>query len=93
MPRSPPWKVSVIHATNAANTGEVLSSGLVRAAPMCCWLMLSRVQPQKKCTAPAAPNQAIVAAGALPSLPRSAALTLATTSTASATTSWRKVDT
>ena len=55
--------------------------------------MLSRVQPQKKWTAPAAPNQAIVAAVALDRRPGSAAVTLATTSTTSATTSCRKVET
>src|SRR2546423_1971541 len=74
------------------NSGAVVSSGEVRAAPTRCWLMFRKVQPPRKCTIPAIAKAIIPQAVASPSADTSPLARVTHTSTDAAIASWMNVD-
>jgi hypothetical protein len=84
---------SVTAASAMPNSGVSVISGAVRDAPMVIWLTLRNSQPSTKWTTPATANSAIALPLASLSWLRSSDSRLASTRTAVATDSWRKVET
>ena len=80
-------------ATASANTGDIVSSGDVRAAPILRWLMFRNVQPSRKCTIPAVANAASAQPSASRTRPTSSVATASSTSAAAAIATFRNVET
>ena len=82
----------MIAASAIPNSGTVVSSGLVRAAPIRFWLTFSSVQPAMKCRTPAPAKDRSDVAGAPARSPRPPLTTLAASSAAAATAIWTNVE-